>query len=288
MTVKISFFFNSYKQGFSETYYSPVTNPALLVTSLSPQLLTSITQFRTISTLLYAVRGTEIEPPFRSFTRLIRGAYQGGQQSDPDASPDVVSTTAVIQLVSENATKRRVFLRGLPDNYVKRDDFGNDLFIGEFKTMVTKMVAQLIGNGFAVRKQVKPPLGALAYAPVRLLGPDPVNGRFTRITYSNTVGFNPVVHGKVVCKGTPNNLLPNFPRIATVVEVIAGAPISQLVVLYGVPGGVPISVQKMVVSNLLYTYEAISEFTFERFSSHKTGRPFGQLAGKKRGLSAVR
>jgi len=282
MTVKLTFFYNQYKQGFSETYYSPTTNPALLVNGLSVQLLTSMTQFRSLSTLLYAIRGTQIETPFRSFTRLVRGAYQGAVQTDPDAEPDVVGTTAVLQLVSEEATKRRLFLRGLPDDYVKRDAFGNDLFIGTFRSEVTKMVAQLIGNGFAVRKQLKPPAGGLAYAPVLLLSTDVDNALRTRVAYTATAGFTPVKGSKIAFKGIDQRDLPRFPRIATVLSVDAIPVLPFLRIDYAMPGGLALIPKSLVMSNLSYAYEAMSEFTFERFSAHKTGSPFGQLAGKKR------
>jgi len=287
MTIKLTFFYNQYKQGFSETYYQNVTNPALAINTMSPQLLTSMTSFRSNATLLYAIRGQQIESPFRSYTKLIRGAYQGGSVSGGDEGPDVVGTTAVLQLVSEEATKRRLFLRGLPDQYVIRDAFGNDVFIGTFKTAVQKMVAQFIGNGFAIRKQTRPPIGGLAYARVPLLSSDPANARFTRVIYDVTAGFTPIVGGKVVFKGMPSGSLPNFPRVATVVTNVVVGAVGTLTVLYGLPGGLTVNPTKMVVSNLVFAYEVITEFTFERFSAHKTGSPFGRLAGRKRAVLSV-
>lgn len=287
MTVKLTFFYNQYKQGFSETYYLNVTNPATAVTGLTDKFLTAMTQFRSLATLLYAVRGQQIESPFRSFTRLVRGAFQGAVQTDPDAQPDVIATTAVLQLVSQEATKRRLFLRGLPDDYVKRDAFGNDLFVGTFKTQVQTMVKEMIAAQFAVRKQTRPPIGGLAYARVELLSPDPANAAFTRLLLPVTAGFTPVVGEKISFRGIPAERLPNFPRINTVISqaVVAGA--LTVSIRYALPGALSVNPVRMTASNIIYAYEPISEFTFERFSQHKTGSPFGRLAGRKRAVRSV-
>lgn len=279
MTLKLNFFYNQGRQGWSETYYHPSTNPQAVTAGFKPTFLRSLVSFRAQGTSLYAVRARDVNSPFKSFTQLIDGGYKGNTIPTGDVGPDVVSTTCVVKLSSDVGTKRRLFLRGMNDAYVLRDVAGNDTFLGVFRTAVVKMLSQLRGEGLLIRSQVVPPEGALAYVRVSLLSPVEA-GTQTRLSYTPVFGFQPAVGMRIILRGFSSRDLPHFPRVAIVTAFEDVLPVSNLSIKYKLPGGVSVGPENMKMGNLLYAYQPITEYSFERFSSHKTGRPFGQLAGR--------
>jgi len=284
MPIKVIFYYNQYRQGFSETYYHSSGDPVAFVKALPATFLNSMTSFRSPTTQLWAIRGSLTTTPRKSYLRIIRGKYAGAVLGAAADLPDVVSTDAVCRLSSQGGATRRVFLRGLRDEWVTRDAFGNDQLNAPMQQALNNYITQIKEQGFSIRKSQVPPDGGLIWWQATLLAPHAGNALWTDITIPVNPGV--VVNQQVRFVGINKRDLPYWPRVATVVSQEGGPPWKMTIpyrlnwTTYG-----PINMRVTLATPAL---EAIETLEFERYSERRSGRPFGSLRGRSRGVSTLR
>jgi len=288
MTLKLTFYYNQGKQGFTETFYASGADPqAYVFNTLSTSLLRKLAAIRSMTTSMYAVRASVVDNPRNSYLRLINGEFSGsGGFGGLLDVPDVVSTDAVIQLTGSGAIKRRLFLRGLRDDWVVRDALGNDKPPAGFTTQLNNYFNAIQAAGFQIRVTVLPPAGGLVWQNVfQVIEAVPGSGS-VQLQTAGVVAAPFVKGAYVVIQGAPAQTLPRFPRIAQITAVgDAGTP--GIFIAYHKLSGGNVTVRKMRFAALTYSYEPITSYQFERFSEHRTGKPFGLLRGRSRGLARV-
>jgi len=82
--------------------------------------------------------------------------------------------------------------------------------------------------------------------------------------------------------------LARFPRSAEVLSITSPAGVNNYEIAYQLPGGVTVAPKNLRFTTLTYSYEALTDWAFERLGEHKTGRPFGSLRGRSKGVSLSR
>lgn len=283
---KIVIFYNQGPRGFSETFWLPNQNPKVAADGLTNAFLNAMISFRAANTSIYAVRASNEGPPRLSYLRLLGAGFQGGGSGSADGLPDVITTTAVVRLNSADGFSRRVFLRGLPDDLVVRNVFSRDTPPAGLISAIDKYVKALNTAGMQIRYQMRPPVGGLQFAQVQSLIEVPAISNHTQISHLATAGFVPLTGANIVFSGIDARLR-DFPRIARVIVTGAIGAVQTLNIAYRMPAGGIVVPAKMKMLNLLYVLTPITEGVFERFSEHKTGRPFGQLRGRSRAVLRV-
>lgn len=281
MPCKVSFFYNQYNSGWSETYYTLIDDPTAVVDSLTNTFLKNSCSFRSAATFLKAVRVTRIGGARYSVLHRPYPAVQG-QRGGTDDGPDVASTDAVFMLRGPAGATRRVFFRGFADNDVIRDGYGNDLLSTAIKKGVDLFCAGMISYGFQIRYQQRPAAGGLVWQAVKSVYKDPANNFLTRF-YTTPRLPDHAVGDVLAFSGINSRILPGFPRKVQIYDVHAlagGAP--EYTIAYALPGGEGLLTKTLKCTKYQTAYDPISAWTFERYSEHKTGRPFGSLRGRAR------
>lgn len=292
MPLKVVFFYNQYKQGFSETYYiNSAIDPQAWLDTLPGSAIRGLTDMRGLSTVLWAVRASTVDAPRKSAIRLVRGDFGGltfPAMTLAQQLSDVVSTTAVLRLFGALGKPRRVFLRGLRDIDTVIDTAGTDnpsaTLIGYFK----KYVNALKTLSLCIKYTVLPPDGGKFWFHVSEVHPQVINSAYAACVIGGIVAWpgNMNTGDYVVFQGAPSTYLPKWPRIAQIVARTAGAP-WELTIAYRVPSQSNLIPAKMRLTQFTPAYDAITTGEFERFSEHKTGKPFGMLRGRSKGLKRV-
>jgi len=279
--LKVVFFYNLAESGWSETYYAPGSDPKLFAATLTPRFLANAVRFRSASCVLKAIRLTRVEPPRFSFLVRPYPPPQGQQTAAVAEGPDVSSTDAVILLTGQGSATRRVYMRGLADLDVRRDAFGVDLISPQLSQGIELFRTGMTSYGFTIRFLMRPPNGGLIWQACALVTQSLINPRWTKFRLTPSV---PALaeQSKVSFSQIPSRLLPGWPRIATIIRVTGIAPDFDYHIAYALPGGVAVDPKGLRLTPVLYNHDPIAEQQFERFSEHKTGRPFGTLRGRAR------
>lgn len=284
MTCKITIYYNQLQSGFSETYYHASNDPVTLANSIPNSLYQNAVKWRSVDTLVKAARFSLLGGNRQSYLVRPYPTAQGAAGAGTDVGPDVVSTDAVFALQSTGGATRRVFVRGLADQDVSRDVFGNDTPSAALIAGTNKFFKQIYDQGFSIRKADKPPNAGLVYRNVLSVKASTVGdpSLYSEISYQ---GVDPayVVGDVIQFKAVKH--LPHFPRTATIkyVTVIAGT--NWYGIAYALPGGSTVFGGGMQSAKITYNTQVIALWTFERFSERKTGRPFGSLRGRARKAS---
>jgi len=290
MGLKVTFFYNQGKQGFSETYYSAsVSDPQSFLDGITPSIMHGFTDLRAVGCVLWAIRASYTEPPRRSALRLILGDYGGLLFGNADnLAPDVVSTDAVLRLSGLQGSPRRLYLRGLKDSDVVLSNIGNDQPTAQLVAGFKKLLKSITALNLAIKYTVLPPVGGAIWSAVTDVGISGIQAYYSYCELGNVVawpaGFE--VGSSVVFQGVPSRSLPRWPRVAQITGRTAVAPF-RFSIAYRIPGGIVNAPTKMRVTPYVTNYDPILAYQFERFSEQKTGKPFGALRGRSRGVSRV-
>jgi hypothetical protein len=283
MACKIVFYYNLTGAGWSETFYHSTSDPQALAAGIPNSFYQSCAGFRSTSCFLKAIRFSSLTPPRKSFLvkpyPTAQGTAAGPTIND---GPDVASTDAVFLLQGDSVTSRRIFIRGLCDDDVKRDIFGNDLMSARLRNGTNTFLAEISARGFCIRKMQRPPDGALTYNNVNRVMAQGANiADFATIWFNDTTFPNA---GDVMqFVGVPANL-PHFPRQARMISAFTDLAVRKCDIEYRLPGGVTVFPPKMKACATSPIFGTIQGWNFERFSEHKTGRPFGSLRGRARAV----
>jgi hypothetical protein len=213
--------------------------------------------------------------------KLYRGLYRGGVMGD-DSEADVTSTDAVCLIYGSANRKRRVFFRGLPDVLVKRNSFGDDVLTPGLRDAIQQLVTQLNIKGFTIRSTALPPAESLVWHNVyKLTNTDDNAPGLCDVWFAGETTAGNFFKRPMTLRGVPGTQLPKFPKTPYGVRIFQIRPddYSSIPIQYGLPSGATVFPTKMKATNVAYTYDPIVNWTFERFSEHKTGRPFGALRG---------
>jgi len=281
MPVKMVLYFNMYNSGWSETYYHPTDDPKGLATTLPNSFYQGSVSFRSGGCQLKAIRFSKTEGDRQSFLARPYPNAQGTAGTAGDPGPDVASTDAVFLLTGASNTSRRVYMRGMADLDVKRDIFGNDILSASLRNGTNLFFQSLTQQGFAIRKQARPPAEALIWYPAERVTASETN-RGQEAAIANVGGWGAIaVGGQVTFNGIPKSL-PGFPRTAVVIRKYSEGGFFLIDIKYSVPGGVAQFPSSLKVAQVKNLFGVITGWQFERFSERKTGRPFGSLRGRAR------
>lgn len=286
MPSKIVFFFNQTSAGWSETYYSNSDSPKQLLQSFTATFLKNSAAFRHINTQLVAIRGTKITGARQTYLMRPYPAVWGQRGSGGvigAEGPDVASTDAVCLLNGVISARRRVYFRGLSDNDVTRNEFGADILSTALSNGIGLFIKGLNQYQLCIQKTLRPPDGGLTWLTVPILSTDPTNPARTRFIIKNDTG---IIHANdfVVFNNVASGFLPRFPRMPQIIKVEVVGGVNNYYISYAMPGGALFEPTNMLVTQQLNVYDIIDglDWAFERYSEHKTGRPFGSLRGRSK------
>ena len=289
MATKMTMFWNQSSAGFSETWYHPSVTPKVLADTLPNSFWTKAAALHDETTVLRGVRFSSTVPPKQSYLMIPypprRGARTG---STADPGPDVVSTTIVYRILSATGQSRRVWFRGLADSDTFRTTIlGTDLLNPQIENAIEGWMKALRSEGFAIRFAVLPPNGGLLWlkvAEVHHLTGQSANRASLRM---GAGVLDPTVGIPYYFNGSQSDL-PRFPRKAEILaqQVLGGVTYSEIA--YQLPGGETVSPKNLRMAPTVNATSVIDSWDFERYGEHKTGRPFGMLRGRARGVAVLR
>jgi hypothetical protein len=281
MPSKMVLYYNLVNAGFSETFYHPNNDPVALSASIPNNFYQAMVNFRATSTFLKAARFSSTLPPRQSYLARAYPVAKGYSQSTADPGPDVASTTAVFVLGGGAGKQRRVFMRGLADVDVKRDIFGNDTPSPALVGGSNQMFQQLALYGFSIRTSDRPPNAGLIWYKIFSVQVNTDNPDSWSTITNNSAIQTFQVGDRVQFNGVEGDLR-HFPHRTQIIGAVLAAGIWNYVIEYPLPGGVRINPKNLQMTKESFSYNAIVTWAFERFSEHRTGRPFGSLVGRKK------
>lgn len=294
MACKITLFYEQVGSGWSETWYHNNNDPKSLVqTVLTANLLKRAVDFRHPLTYLKAARATRIGTPKESYTRSYGVDYHGLGAGLVEVGPDVVSADAVLKVDAQQMGKKRMFIRGLNDEDIRRNAAGKDVPSGALTAGLINYLNVMSSQAMCIRVLSQPPAGGLVWFNVTSVAA--VAGVPTQVDVKTSEDvLAPIAVGQSVrFSRVPNDTLPGFPPQAVVLAMNPGG-VSGVRISYTLRGGVAVFPPSMRVIHLAYEFQPIggvatgffslisNPLTIERFSAHKTGRPFGLLRGRAR------
>jgi hypothetical protein len=294
MPCKVVVFYNQAERGWSETFYIPDSVPPVTLNSTAwVSFLTAAIGLRAAPCVIKAVRITPIGVATVSQLYVTSSQYYSGGTNGLGSGllPDPSSTDAVFQLYNfALTTKRRIFVRGLPDAWVIRDAQGNDLQAGTFITAYNKFFSGMTGLGGEIRRTLPPGAPPNQLISVQQVNAHVTNPNWSTLTLAAASTYNLATNPIILSRGVPFDDLPGFPRRATVVALSDANPFT-VTIAYRFRNTQAVHPKNMRIQQTAYAYEFIKPATsttggwiFERFSEHKTGRPFGSLRGRSRAL----
>lgn len=294
MPCKVTFFFEQVGSGWTETWYHLMSDTKQLITTLlTANLLTRAVSFRHQLTYLKAARATRLEGNKESYTSSYGGDHHGTGGGLAEVGPDVVSADAVVKVDALQSGKKRMFIRGLADEDIRRNAVGRDVPSGQLTAGLTNYLNIMAQNAFCIQKVTNPPTGGIVWVPVTSVKAVP--GIPTQVDVKTIDDVVPpiAVGARVRFSRAPGDKLPGFPPNAVVIAMNPGG-VPGVRISYGLRGGIEVFPPSMRLVHLAYEYQVIggvatgffsliaNKLTIERFSAHKTGRPFGLLRGRAR------
>lgn len=281
MPCKVVFFYQMYENGWSETFYHSADNPNDVRDQITNQLLTAAIQFRYNACFLTAVRisSYNVNPHkhllYRSFPNM-----QGTRTKSQLEGSDVTTTADVQDLIASQdaGVRRSMYIRGLLDDDVLRDQYGNEYESPTLKQGIKSYVGYLSRTGLSIKTLVNPPDGGLLWTQVFKI--DNI-GTLSSQTRANVycTPFGATVGDYIRFKGIPP-IAKGFPRVARILETTVGGSPSYTIG-WSVPGGGMIPCANMYATVFKTALYSIGSSVFTHFREHKTGRPFGLARGRK-------
>lgn len=287
MSIKLVFFYNQGASGFSETYYVPGSDPKAAVQTIDYNTAVNLAYWRHPNCYLWAVRGSTTVLPKRSYLQIWSTYFRGGgsQTLYPDSLPDVQSTDCVTRLSSQNEKIRRVYFRGLRDIDVITNQQGVAMPSAYLRKGIQDAVFSMKAKNFQIRFTELPPDAGLTWYGIVSVSTGLTSNGMAAVNVGPAVIGNFAKGDLVLFQGADRRWLSRWPRTARIYSVDALG--GKFEIAYAIPGGSIAITPKMRVTKLVYGYDNITDFVIERFSEHKTGRFFGQLRGRSRGVKVT-
>lgn len=285
MAFKCVLMYNQNSRGFTETWYSKNESiPLFALPVKHGEVFKQAIRFRNPKTILFGARYSDETNPRNSVFWPLSRTWQSGITSTD--TPDPVSTDATWLITGSNTAKRRISIRGLPDDSVKRDVNGNDVVTAGFRQGVDTYIAAVKDAVWSIKYLIKPSVGGLQMLNVKLLEPNAVNPNWTTVTLVQAPAGQLIAGGRVRFSNPPKGELAGFPRLCPIIDVDNAN--KQITIPYRWRGGVNFGPKSMGAISVAYDYDAVLDWFFERFSERKTGKPFGSLAGRSRAVARAR
>lgn len=287
MPTKMTIFFNQYNAGFSETFYHLEEDPNALMALVPNSLYQAAAKFRHTSVILKAVRFSKIGGARQSVLHRPYPKAQGTRYTVAEPGPDPVSTTAVYMLASTTGAKRRIWCRGLADIDVGRDAFGNDIESTTLFGLRNLYFQELFDKLFQIQYLKRPPTDGLIWEKIQSVGEN-VTSNPNRAYIRRAAPLPAWNRGDIISFNGISSDLPRFPRQTEIISRITVGAIDYYEIAYQLPGGIAVFPRNLRGTAKTTGFSRISLWNFERFGEHKTGRPFGSLRGRSRGVSLTR
>lgn len=293
MPCKLVLFYEQQQRGWSETWYFNSSVPKGVIREVcKSDFLTAAVTFRHPLTYLRAARATNIGSPKLSYAVDFGYTYKGSTQAIYVEGPDVCSTDAVVAVDAPTVGRKRMFIRGLNDEDVKRSQDGTDVPTGYLRAGLINYLNAAAAKFLALRRLVQPPDSAQTWYPVisvkKVVGDIPHSDIITLDPVAAPIAANTIVR----FSRTPFNDLPGFPSSAKVLVMNPNGE-NGIRINYYLREQATTFTKSMQLTSQIFDYPIIdrvqqvplgsgSPLVFERFSEHKTGRPFNQLRGRAR------
>jgi len=284
VATKMTMFFNLFEAGFSETFYHTNNDPVALKNLIPNSFYQAAAAVRDRACRLKAVRfsqigGNRLSILHRPYPPASGTRGFGGLTTQAD----VVSTTAVFQLSGFAAKTRRVWCRGLADGDVLRNPDGSDDLNAAVSKLFDAYFGKVASLQFQIRYILRPPDIGLTWRKVvavqHLFDVSP-----NRASFFLSEQVPALLIGSRVSFDNIPSTLPHFPRSAEIINGIAQDGINNYIIAYSLPGGVTVGPPNLRLTAEQYGLSTITDWSFERFGEHKTGRPFGSLRGRSRAV----
>jgi hypothetical protein len=294
MAMKVVLFYTQAQSGWTETWYTASGDPKVFInTLLTSDMLRAAVSFRSSLTYLTAARCTGIGGSKLSYTRSYGTNFRGNSILGTDINPDVVSSDAVVAVDALQVGRKRMFIRGLNDADIKRQGDGQDVPAGNLVAGMVNYLNAFANAGMAIRILQQPPNGGLVWLPVEKVQAVAGVPQHVDVVTTDAAAAPLAVGGQVRFSRVPGDALPGFPSRATILALNPGA-VNGVRISYTLRGGTSVFPPSMQLTALAFDYPTISRvatgllslggspLAIERFSEHKTGRPFGLLRGRAR------
>lgn len=287
MPFRVSFFSQQQSSkvgGWSENFWNsgsdlsvligaPATqlNPAGIVGSINP-LRTALDYIKGAQVYIPNVRVSDVAN-FRQVA-LVEFADAAPHAVTPSVNQDAdyPNTALLIALVGANGARVKQWVRGIPDTIVANSGRFNPSGWGPFQQYLNRFFAVLTNPTNLWSLNVRDPSKK----------PQPVQAfnYTTGVVSANNHGITPIgstqeIRLKGFGKGNPANRV--WQCLVTDSNTLTITP-------WAIPTPTPIITgKKPKVQWQLYIMTPIASGSVVRVSSHKTGRPIGQLSGRRRG-----
>jgi hypothetical protein len=284
MALKFTLFYNQDQQGWTEVFYNNGTNPFTALQAIPTNLWRAANKFRAVGTDLFAARASLIGGTRTSYSLSLTGKYPP-LIPDPNLNtPQVTADVLLVKMRSDTGDVRPLYLRGLAYADVLRKSDGSANPSGRLLSSVADYFNALRSAGWCLQKGNRPVLpGPGWFYPINV-APSVLSNVSNLSMVAVPVGV--VAGTQLLFQGVDRNKLPGFPRIATVVGINLIAVPNTIAINWvyrapNTPQFVKNSFRFCLYSN---NYPAISSFETAQFTTHKTGRPFGEPRGRSRAV----
>lgn len=262
MGVKVTFFFECGKYGWSETIYSS-SSTVDGAKALALLLMPKRTAILTSPCTMIGIRCSNDDPPLDSLFHVPSPA-DGAGRLWPGQS-DIPNTCLDLRMESGALHRRAYQLRGIPDDMVKA---GGELDIDPtYRGVLTQWRNMLTNTLWGMRIRNAP---GSAVDILTMINEN--DGRSVLVTTALPHGlvFNDLVYisGRSNVKGFNGTWRVRVTG-ATTFQILSSRPTGNLFF-------------NLKVRKLTYTFAAFTEAIIERASHRITGRPFGAPVGRRR------
>jgi len=274
MDCKIVVRYKFAKNSWTEVFYSAGNSNLVQALDRFDVIKTEALNVRQTGTVLLGATASDLADPRAALPRrfnLTRGAI-------PDSSPDITAVAARCSLTASNGKSRKIWLRGLNDEWTLRDAAGNDIPAATLKTKINAYIAGMVSSSLGIRyvSSVITNPWILAGAALRTL----IGGRYwLRINVAGDM--TGLAGSQVYLSGFPQTSLGGAKGIFQVLSAGDGF----IVVNY--PWTLPDITLTLTGSRFRKIGYLISNITggqFEELTTHDTGGSIGRPRGRRRGL----
>lgn len=284
MALKITLFYNQDQQGWTEVFYSNDTNPFIHLTNVPTNTWRAANKFRAVGTDLFAARASVIGGSRQSYTISLTGKYPP-LVADPKLNvPQVTADVLLVKLRSATGDVRPLYLRGLAYADVVRFSDGSANPSGRLTGSVTEYFNAMTDAQWCLQKGNRPVLpGPGWYYPINVK-PSIYDNQSDLTMVSLPPWAAPGV--PILFQGVDRNKLPGFPRIATIAYINTLATPNTIGINWLYRGHATPTYVKNTFRFTQYTnvWPRIYAYTTAQFTTHKTGRPFGEPRGRSRAV----
>jgi hypothetical protein len=283
---RCNFFFNSFRQGWTEQWYvsgSSLDSAAAAFSALSPAIIdfrstdTTLTVGRVVQVPDYVSGVPNVLPRISRTIIFNRSGARGPVTGPPQQGQDIVSTAAMMTAQFNDGTSRPLMIRGLEDsdtviNAITGVPQPDPSLVGGLVNYQGALITNLV-----VERRFDP---TIATYQVMEVSKDPTQSGVTQFTMLQVPQVTFPLRTVVRFTGVPKTKLPWLKGIW---PIVSSAP-NTFDIAYGFNLASPVFPSAMKVQVVGYTYPAFLAWTFRDFRTRQTGRPIGLTRGRAPGI----